>query len=131
MADDKSYEVGYGRPPKHSQFQKGRSGNPKGRPKWKRTEAEIVARIRDEPVALMLNGQSVRVSMFEALLRRAYISALNKGSVRDCENLIHLSYRFGAAPAEVEAERSRAAADAVMAKMLDIFDKTVPDDDEK
>ena len=27
------YEVGYGRPPKHSQFKKGESGNPSGRPK--------------------------------------------------------------------------------------------------
>lgn len=31
MADD--YEVGYGRPPRHTRFRKGRSGNPKGRPK--------------------------------------------------------------------------------------------------
>ena len=30
-ADD--YEVGYGKPPKHTRFQPGQSGNPKGRPK--------------------------------------------------------------------------------------------------
>jgi hypothetical protein len=28
-----SYEVGYGKPPKDTQFKKGSSGNPKGRPK--------------------------------------------------------------------------------------------------
>lgn len=27
------YEVGYGKPPKRSQFKKGQSGNPEGRPK--------------------------------------------------------------------------------------------------
>ena len=32
MSKDK-YAVGYGKPPKHAQFKKGQSGNPKGRPK--------------------------------------------------------------------------------------------------
>ena len=27
------YEVGYGKPPKHTRFQPGQSGNPRGRPK--------------------------------------------------------------------------------------------------
>ena len=27
------YDIGYGKPPEHSRFQKGQSGNPKGRPK--------------------------------------------------------------------------------------------------
>ena len=34
MADD--YEVGYRRPPKHSQFKAGKSGNPRGRKKGSR-----------------------------------------------------------------------------------------------
>jgi hypothetical protein len=33
LAAEPSYTVGYGRPPKHTQFQPGKSGNPKGRPK--------------------------------------------------------------------------------------------------
>jgi hypothetical protein len=35
--DDGDYEVGYGRPPKHTQFRRGQSGNPKGRKKGSRS----------------------------------------------------------------------------------------------
>ena len=34
MADD--YKVGYRRPPRHGQFKKGKSGNPRGRPRGRR-----------------------------------------------------------------------------------------------
>ena len=32
-AEEEPYEVGNKRPPKHSRFKKGKSGNPAGRPK--------------------------------------------------------------------------------------------------
>ncbi len=30
--NEADYEVGYGKPPRHTRFKKGRSGNPRGRP---------------------------------------------------------------------------------------------------
>ena len=40
-AGDEDYDVGYGKPPKKSQFKKGQTGNPKGRPKKKKSRKEL------------------------------------------------------------------------------------------
>lgn len=48
MTDE--YEVGYGKPPKHTQFQKGCSGNPKGRPKGSESLLTMIQKTLDEKV---------------------------------------------------------------------------------
>ncbi len=48
--------VGYGKPPKHTQFKKGKSGNQKGRPPKKYLH-QVLQDILDEQVTLVVNGE--------------------------------------------------------------------------
>jgi hypothetical protein len=63
------YEVGFGRPPKHSRFRKGVSGNPGGRPKGSRNLVSILQDILQETTVVQENRKRVRVSKGEAMLR--------------------------------------------------------------
>jgi hypothetical protein len=69
QTSDVDYEVGYGRPPQHSRFKPGESGNPKGRRSRSRNMKTILAEVLDEPVQMKINGQLKRVSTMEAAVR--------------------------------------------------------------
>lgn len=71
------YEVGYGRPPRHTRFQPGRSGNPKGRPKGAKNEATIWRDIFARKVSIRDRGQLRKVSLLEAMLLKYTERALN------------------------------------------------------
>src|SRR4051794_32456458 len=43
------YAVGYGKPPLHTRFRKGRSGNPAGRPRRRTDLASLLTRALDRP----------------------------------------------------------------------------------
>ena len=63
----RDYKVGRGRPPRGSQFKKGHSGNPKGRPKGSRNIATILTRMLDES-HVMPDGK--RLTLREVVLSR-------------------------------------------------------------
>lgn len=72
-----SYEVGYGKPPKHTQFKPGYSGNKKGRPKGSTNLFTAIEKLQKERVRIVHNGKQKSISVPEAILRKAGIDALN------------------------------------------------------
>src|ERR1700730_5439368 len=67
---DNSYNVGFGKPPKHSQFRKGISGNRKGRPKGKRNMATVLTEILEEEILIKEGGVRKRGTKLEAALKQ-------------------------------------------------------------
>lgn len=85
------YEVGYGRPPKETRFQKGVSGNPMGkRAKTKnRTFTKLIAAILAETVEVPVDGRTVTLSMMQVIVQRLGEKAA-KGSKRALRKLLDL-----------------------------------------
>jgi len=72
MADEskRDYDVGYGKPPHHSQFGKGHSGNPRGRAKGSRNLSTLLDSALNERVTISENGRRKRISKREAILKQ-------------------------------------------------------------
>jgi hypothetical protein len=70
-AADAGHRVGYRRPPRHSRFQRGQSGNPRGRPKGVKSLPDIVRKIVGQKVTVTENGRARRIPRLEAILLRA------------------------------------------------------------
>lgn len=71
------YPVGYGKPPENTRFQKGQSGNPKGRPKGSLNSATVAARTARQPVVINENGQRKVVTMLEAIYKQLASKAVS------------------------------------------------------
>jgi uncharacterized protein DUF5681 len=69
------YEVGYKKPPKHTQFQKGKSGNPGGRRKPTTDLVTALQRTLGELITIREHGQTRRVTRLEAALHQMVAKA--------------------------------------------------------
>lgn len=76
-----SHSVGYGKPPRQHQFQRGRCGNPKGRPKGLKNTDTLLREILNRQVEMRTGGLVRKISVREAMLTRLTESAL-KGDIK-------------------------------------------------
>ncbi|MGA2410143.1 MAG: DUF5681 domain-containing protein [Candidatus Binataceae bacterium] len=79
------YEVGYGKPPKETRFNPGKSGNPKGRPRRTPSPfAEIINAVFEFPIEYRENGRTRKASKREVTLAILVQKAMN-GDVKAAE----------------------------------------------
>jgi len=96
------YEVGYKRPPKSGQFQKGHSGNPNGRPKGAKNFVATLTKELNQKITINENGKKRQVSRMEAMVKRMVAEAL-QGDRRSLLAMIDIMRRTGQLE-EVEIE---------------------------
>jgi hypothetical protein len=88
-----SKEIGYGKPPRSGQFQKGRSGNPKGRAKGTRNFTTVVGEVMREKVVVTKHGKRRSITAMEAVLQRLMMNAL-QGDAKATSMVVNLALQM-------------------------------------
>lgn len=84
------YEIGYGKPPKHSQFKKGVCPNPRGRPRRRGPSiGDVVRDVLSETTNIPCKDRVQRGSRLELVIRRHFVAALS-GDVGSAAMLLRL-----------------------------------------
>jgi hypothetical protein len=68
MQPENDYEVGYCKPPCHTRFSKGQSGNPRGRPAGSKNLKTLLRKALNQPVVVTENGGQRKISKREAII---------------------------------------------------------------
>jgi hypothetical protein len=119
-AESAEEAVGFGRPPKATQFKPGKSGNPKGRPKGARSVAAVLQDVIQQKVPVTENGATRRVPALEVMLRRLANDAM-RNDPRALKLLLSLVDRYGeSSKLELQLEHLLRDDQAILEQYLEI-----------
>ena len=118
MAHEIGYEVGYMKPPKAFQFQKGRSGNPSGRPRKVPGIPELLWQIANQKVLVHGKNGSKYITMLKAILTQV----ANKGATGELKAAKHFVEMLTRFPEGIKREDMEAMASSAKAKLLALFE---------
>jgi len=105
--------IGYGKPPKHSRFKPGQSGNPRGRPRKNRSIEAMIKRELDLTIPITEGGRELRISKREAIVKQ-FVNRAIKGDAKPLQMMLaHLEKHK-----DIEPFTSTAADDAELLKAL-------------
>jgi hypothetical protein len=92
-------EIGYGKPPKHTRFKKGQSGNPKGRPKGVKNFTTDLREELQERIVVREGPNTFRISKQRAIIKTLTAKTL-KGDSRALTTVINVIVRLLLDPAD-------------------------------
>ena len=111
------YDVGFRKPPKHTRFKKGLSGNPRGRPKGTRNLATVLEQTLREKVVINENGKRKTVTKLEAAVKQL----VNKAASGDLAAMRQLSALAGSSEADSATSQHSSVLQEIDQKVLDRF----------
>ena len=122
MSQNNDNAIGYGRPPKATQFRPGESGNPNGRPKGSRNFLTELQAELNSTTTVTENGRQLAVTKQLAMIKNLIAAAID-GNMRATTTVLTLCAKMAA---EDDAlERSELSSDDL--EILEVLDTAAGD----
>src|ERR1700746_3913845 len=116
--DESAYAVGYGKPPRHSRFEPGQSGNPRGRPPGSKNLSSLLKKAIDEPVIVVENNRRRRIAKREAIVKQ-FVNQSAKGDLKATQLLLSIlrALESVAEPGSADADKITEADQQIIARI--------------
>jgi len=94
MAENEEKGIGYGRPPEHTRFKKGISGNPAGRRRKVECGRIDVAAILETPLPVKQGGNTRNMGAFEIMMRQLSRRAIKENDLSSAWEFLKFCMKY-------------------------------------